>query len=211
MRALRVAIVEDQTIFRELLAEMLGGDDRYEVVAQLALGADALALLLDQPPDLLLLDVVLPDMSGLDVLARAAGKLKRTRTLLITASERPAVIQQALQQRVHGIVTKGTPLRELRVAIDEVASGGTYYCPTAARIVREVAGRPVALALTTREREIVGLVAAGLSSKEIASRLGLSVKTVSNHRLRAMERIGVRNAAELTHYAIEQGLIHGRR
>lgn len=205
----RIAIVEDQTIFRELLVEMLTADGRYDIVAEASSSVEAIATIgrLPQPPDILLLDVILPDGSGLDLMVRLERKLRRTRVLLVTASERAPVIRQALEQGVHGIIAKSTPLRELRTAIDAVAAGSTYYCPAASAILRQVASSPIASKLTPRERQIVKHVASGLSSKEIAHQLGLSFKTVSNHRLKVMQKTGARNVAALTRYAIEQGII----
>ena len=197
MKRTRIAIVDDMTVFRELVAPASTGEEALRV-----LGADL--------PDVLLLDVVLPDMSGLDLLERLGPRARRCRVLLVTVSERPGVVQQALRAGVHGMVTKGTPLREFRVALDTVVAGGNYYCPTTARILRELHVQPaLAEDLTGRERQIVQLIARGLSSKEIAHQLGLSVKTVSNHRLHIMAKIGARNAAGVTRYAIDQGWVDG--
>lgn len=210
MSRTRIAIVDDMTIFRELLAESLTADGRYTLITQASSGEEALRLFASDPPDVMLLDVMLPDMTGLDLLERLGPRARRCRVLLVTASERPQVVKQALRAGVHGMVTKGTPLREFRVALDTVLSGGNYYCPTTARILREVAGQPALPdTLTSRERQIVQLIARGQSSKEIAQQLGLSVKTVSNHRLHIMAKLGVRNAAGVTRYAIDQGWVDG--
>lgn len=207
MADIRIALVDDQTIFREMVAELLT-DPRHEIVGQFSTGEEALTALPHLAVDLLVLDVVLPDMSGLDVLRRLGAPLRRTQVLLLTGSERPEVVQQAVRLGVDGIVMKGMPLSELREAVRRIGSGGTFFCATSQTLLRQVTQNPVAEDLTPRERQVVQLVAQGLSSKEIAHRLGLSAKTVANHRLSVMAKLGVHNVAGVTRYAIEQGLIN---
>ncbi len=207
MADIRIALVDDQTIFREMVAELLS-DPRHEIVGQFSTGEEALSALPNLAVDLLVLDVVLPDMSGLDVLRRLGAPLRRTQVLLLTGSERPEVVQQAVRLGVDGIVMKGMPLSELREAVRRIESGGTFFCATSQTLLRQVAQNPVTEGLTPRERQVVQLVAQGLSSKEIANRLGVSAKTVANHRLSVMAKLGVHNVAGVTRYAIEQGLIN---
>lgn len=207
MSDVRIALVDDQTIFREMVAELLA-DERHEIVGQFSTAQDALAALPDLAVDLLVLDVILPDMSGLDMLRRLGAPLRRTQVLLLTGNERPEVVQQAVRLGVDGIVMKGMPLSELREAVRRIESGGTFFCATSQTLLRQVTQNPVAEELTPRERQVVQLVAQGLSTKEIASRLGLSAKTVANHRMSVMAKLGVHNIAGVTRYAIEQGLIN---
>ncbi|MCG5055010.1 MAG: response regulator transcription factor [Myxococcales bacterium] len=207
MADVRIALVDDQTIFRELVAELLT-DERHQIVGQFSSGQDALSALPALAVDLLVLDVVLPDMSGLEMLRQLGAPLRRTQVLLLTGSERPEVVQQAVRLGVDGIVMKGMPLSELREAVRRVEAGGTFFCATSQTLLRQVTQNPVSESLTPRERQIVQLVAQGLSSKEIASRLSVSAKTVANHRVSIMAKLGVHNVAGVTRYAIEQGLIN---
>ena len=207
MSDIRIALVDDQTIFREMVAELLT-DPRHEIVGQFSTGQEALEAIPDLAVDLIVLDVVLPDMSGLEVLRRLGAPLRRTQVLLLTGSERADVVQQAVRLGVDGIVMKGMPLSELREAIRRIETGGTFFCASSQTLLRQVAQKPVAEALTPRERQVVQLVAQGLSSKEIATRLGLSAKTVANHRLSIMTKLGIHNVAAVTRYAIEHGLIN---
>lgn len=203
----RALVVEDQTTFRELLLELLEGQG---YAAQgCATAQEASAHLARTAYDLLLLDLVLPDAHGLELLAgQVGGRGRGPRVLVLTAHARPAVVKDALARGVHGVVTKGAPLSELRQAIQRVASGGVYYSSETSELLREAAVSPERdERLTGRQREILRHVALGQSTKEIAGALGLSEKTVSNHRARIMERIGVHDVAGLTRHAIALGLI----
>lgn len=207
-----VMIVEDQTIFRELLAEVLATGDRqsggYDVVGQFSRGQEAIDAYPRLLPGLVILDAVLPDMNGLDVLARLQEVRRGLPVLMVTAYERPALVQQAIRLGAKGFVTKGTPLRELREGIRRVAEQGTYFCSvTSAILAQNVQSPPEEAGLSTRQRQIVALVARGLSSKEIADELRISPKTVSNHRLQIREKLQLHDVASLTRYAIAHGLI----
>jgi DNA-binding NarL/FixJ family response regulator len=203
-----VVIVEDQTIFRELLAEVLGAEGRYEILGQFSEGRLALAGCLSLLPDVVILDAVLPDMSGLDVLAALRVAQPSLPVLMVTAHERPVLVQDAVRLGARGFVTKGTPLRELREGVGRVAGGGTYFCSiTSAILAQNVQSPPSEAELSPRQRQIVQLVARGLSSKEIASELSISTKTVDNHRLQIRERLKLHDIASITRYAIEQGLV----
>jgi DNA-binding NarL/FixJ family response regulator len=209
----RALVVEDQTTFRELLAELL--EARGFQVESCATGHDARERLSNAHYQLLLLDLVLPDGHGLDILAdlgsfggAARRRSDETRVVVLTGHARPAVVKDALSRGAHGVVTKGAPLRELRDAIERVSTGGVYYSTETSKLLREAAVQPERdEQLTERQREILRHVARGLSSKEIAVALGLSEKTVANHRARIMLRIGVHDVAGLTRHAIALGLV----
>lgn len=205
----RVVVVDDQTVFREMLVEILGTDPRYEIVGQFGNARDAVAAFPQLMPDLLVLDAVLPDLPGLEVLEQIAPKQRRgTAVLLVTAQEKPALVRQALALGVQGVVMKGTPLRDLKEALTRVSSGGTYFCPTSSALLRRSAMEPSpSTRLSARERQVLQWVARGLSSKEIANELGISEKTVANHRMHIRDKLDLRDVASFTRYAIEQGLI----
>jgi DNA-binding NarL/FixJ family response regulator len=201
----RALVVEDQTTLREFLSELVADDFGYLVDA-VATGEEALRFLQQHTYDLLLLDLVLPDMHGVDLLDRVWGK--GPRVLVLTAHARPAAVREAMERGAHGVATKGAPLRELREAIERVRSGGVYFSSETSELLRKAAVQPERdEQLTPRQREILRAVAKGLSSKEIAAQLSIAEKTVSNHRARIMERVGVHDIAGLTRYAISLGLI----
>lgn len=203
-------LVEDLTIVRETLAEVLDADERYRVVGAFATGKEALEQVDALHPDLILCDLMLPDMLGLEVVRHARKALPSCRLLLLTAHQRADLVAEAEALGAHGIVMKGTPLRTLKEAIAAVLGGALYFCPEAAALLRERRAEPqVAAALSSRERQVVQMVARGLSSKEIAVALGLSEKTVWNHRANLMKKLGVHDVAGLTRYAIAAGLVEG--
>lgn len=207
-----VMIIEDQTIFRELLAEVLAAGNSesgsYRVLGQFSQGRDAVAAYPKLMPGLVILDAVLPDMNGLDVLARLQQLRRGLPVLMVTAYERPALVQQAIRLGAKGFVTKGTPLRELREGIRRVAEQGTFFCSvTSAILAQNVQSPPEEVVLSSRHRQILALVARGLSSKEIADQLLISPKTVANHRLQIREKLQLHDVASLTRYAIAHGLI----
>jgi DNA-binding NarL/FixJ family response regulator len=151
---------------------------------------------------------VLPDTHGLELLQELRSQPRPPRIVVLTAHSRPAVVKEAMARGAQGVVTKGTPLRELREGIERVSAGGIFYCSETSRLLREAAVTPERdERLTARQREVVRLVASGKSTKEIASALALSEKTVTNHRARVMDRLGVRDVAGLTRYAVAAGLV----
>ncbi len=203
-----VVLVEDQTIFRELLAEVLTAEGGYTILGQFSEGQAAIDACSSLAPDLVILDAVLPDLNGLDVLPRLLALRPGMSVMMVTAHERPALVQDAVRLGARGFVTKGTPLRELREGIRRVAERGTYFCSvTSAILAQNLKSPPSDAELSPRQRQIVQLVARGLSSKEIADELSISVKTVANHRLQIRERLELHDIASITRYAIERGLV----
>src|SRR5688572_13383979 len=182
-------IVEDQTIFRELLAEVLGAAGGYRIVGQFSHGAAAVEAYPRLLPGLVILDAMLPDMNGLDVLEQLQKLRRGLPVLMVTAYERAALVQQAVRLGAKGFVTKSTPLSDLREGIRRVASQGTYFCSVTSGILAQNLQSPLEDAgLSARQRQILALVARGRSSKEIADELSISPKTVENHRLVIREK-----------------------
>ena len=174
-------------------------------------GEEGRNLAKQEKPDLVILDVVLPDLDGLEVLSRLRSKLPNMPIIMITAHARPSTIKEAVRRGARGFVTKGTPLSELRTAVAKVLSGGRYFCSVTSPLLADaLSQKTVDDTLSPRQREILRLVASGMSSKEIASQLDISVKTVSNHRLQISERLGFTDVASWTRYAMEQGLIEAK-
>lgn len=204
----RVVIIEDQVIFRELLAEVLRASLSLEIAAQFSEGKTALQALESLPCDLVILDAVLPDVNGLDVLEKLIQRRRSLPVIMVTAHARPALVQAAVKLGARGFITKGTPLQELNEGVRRVLAGGSYFCSVTSTLLTDaVRWRNADGELTPRQREIVQLVARGLSSKEIASELGISLKTVANHRFQIREKLDVNDVASLTRYAIEHGLV----
>ena len=150
---------------------------------------------------------MLPGLNGVEVVRRLRPKLPRMRTLFFSASSRTPLITEALELGVSGFVGKTSPWQTVLEAVNVVAAGGKYFDPTVARFAGCNARQPAPAKLTAREREIVQLIAEGHSSKEIASLLGVSAKTIDKHRTHMMEKLQLHDAVAVTRYAINAGLI----
>ncbi|HEY1791681.1 MAG TPA: response regulator transcription factor [Opitutaceae bacterium] len=209
----RLVLIEDQTAIREMLAEVLALDANYTLVGQSGDGHAALELCLSLKPDVLVLDARLPGLNGADILKRLAKKLPLLRVLVFSGSENPVVVRQMLEAGAHGFVEKTAGFSEFKKGLATIAAGGTYFGPAIADIVRSVVANPESGGspdfLTDREREILQLVAEGHSTKEIAQKLGISSKTVDNHRTNLMRKLNIHDVASLTRHALEHGLTGG--
>jgi DNA-binding NarL/FixJ family response regulator len=212
----RIAIVEDHTAVREMLVEMLRTTGGYEIVAESGDGLEAAEVLPRVKPDLLVLDVRLPGLNGVDLLRRISRQLPNLRVLVFSGYENAGLVRDMLEAGAHGFVEKTAGLSEFRKGLEAVALGGSYFGPSIAAILRTVVSNPGSTGsgrdpLTPREREILQLIAESYSTKEIASKLSLSVKTVDNHRTNLMRKLDLHNVASLTRYAIENGLVASQR
>ena len=204
-------IIEDQTAIREMLVEILRTEPEYNLVGESGDGQEALALCREKKPDLLVLDAKLPGLNGVDLLRRLIRQLPDVRVLVFSGYENPVLVREMLEAGAHGFVEKTAGLIEFKKGLETVANGGTYFGPAVASLLRNVVANPAASStadfLTDREREILQLVAESHSTKEIASKLGISVKTVDNHRTNLMRKLNLHDVASLTRYAVDIGLI----
>ncbi len=211
----KVVIVEDQTAVREMISQIVQSDPSFEVVAEPGDGQEAYNLVMELKPDFVILDVMLPGLNGAEVLRRFAKHLKNTRVLVFSGYQNPSLVRELLQAGAHGFVEKSAPLSELKKGIEIVANGGSYFGPEVAQMLREAVLNPNASnrkgvdVLTAREREILQLIAESHSTKEVAQKLNISVKTAENHRTNLMKKLDLHDVASLTRYAIQQGLIEG--
>ena len=208
----RVVIVEDQTAVRQMLAHVLGVDAGYEVVGESGDGHDAVKLIRETLPDLLILDAKLPGMNGHELLMAVQDLLTKLRVLVFSGYENPILIRDMLSQGAHGFIEKTANLSEVRQGIEAVSNGGTYFGPAGANSIRNLVTGPSNLPsskdmLTDREREVLKLIAESHSTKQIASRLWLSVKTVDNHRTNMMRKLDLHDVPSLTRFAIQIDLI----
>ncbi len=210
----RLVIVEDQTAIREMLVEILRLESGYELVGQTGDGQSAVDLCLAQNPDICILDAKVPGLNGVEILRRTSRRLPQMRVLVFSAHENPVLVREMLEVGAHGFVEKTAGLAEFRRGLDAVANGGNYFGPVVASLLRNVVANPASSNapdfLTDREREILQLVAESHSTKEIAAKLGISAKTVDNHRTNLMRKLDLHDVASLTRYALEVGLIEPR-
>lgn len=211
-----IVIAEDHAMLRAGIRALLAVDSDIEVVGEADNGKDAVRLACSLTPTLVLMDLNMPGSNGLEAIAEIKRRAPEVKILVITMHKVDEYIQEALRNGASGYILKESGHDELRTAIRTVLSGKVYLSPEISeRVVNAfLAGnnRPAAPVtawdtLTTREREILKLVAEGHGNKRIADYLCLSVKTVEKHRSSLMHKLGLHNAAMLTAYAIEKGVV----
>jgi DNA-binding NarL/FixJ family response regulator len=208
----RVLLADDHAIVRDGLRAVLASVKDFEVVAQESDGDAALKAILRLQPDVAVLDIQMPILSGLEVARRLFAEQASTRVVLLSMHKEEAFVRAAVDAGVSGYVVKEDAARELTDAIRAAVRGDVYLSPRVAGLVvnavrrghqREPEGRGT---LTPRERDVLRLLADGLTSKEIASRLNLSPKTVDGHRTAIMDKLSIRNVAGLVKFAIRNHL-----
>lgn len=219
MIPIRVMVVDDHGIVREGLRQVLQADGAFEVVGEAANGAEALAIAERERPDVILLDITMPGDSGLVVAQQLRQRVSESKVLILSVHDDAEYVMESVRAGAHGYLRKDTTPADLRSAIRAVHAGDAWYSPAVARrlteMIRSEAAPPPAPApstpsldvLTNREREILTLIARGLLNKEIGAQLGISVRTVEAHRDSVVRKLGIRSAAGLTRFAMEQGLL----
>ncbi|MGZ0656977.1 response regulator [Coraliomargarita sp. W4R53] len=207
-----VAIIEDQTAIREMVSQAVIDQSAYKVIIESGDGQIGCDACLEQKPDFVILDVMLPNLNGTEILRIFREKIPETQVLIFSGFQSPSLVRELLQAGAHGFVEKSAPLSELRKGIEIVANGGSYFGPEVALLLREAMADPSSSdsginILTKREREILQLIAESHSTREIAKKLEISVKTAENHRTNLMRKLDLHDVASLTRYAINNGLI----
>lgn len=209
--AVRLVLVDDHEGIREILSDILGSNPDIEVVGQAGTGAALLQLCAEQNPDIILLDLMLPDMNGLDCIRSIRRSLPGARILIFSGNANPILISRAVELGVQGFIEKTAKYSELIEAVRRIATGGTCFGRTIKPALMQIQNSPFPLGsadqLSPRERTILAGIASGKSSKEIAGELGLSLFTVNNHRRRIKNKTGLHGTPELTLHALNLGLI----
>lgn len=226
--SVRTVIIEDETVFRQMLGMALARVPGLKLAGEFADGREGLEHCLREKPDLLVVDLFLPGMHGLEIVKHVREQSPATRILVLTSHPDGELPAWLIRQGVHGFVDKTAPLNYVMQAVESVMKGGMFFAanvpPRAgeAEVLPPRVNRPAPTAapppsapslaaaktLTPREIEIARLVTEGLSSKEIASRLNLSVRTVEKHRANIMDKLGVREVASLVRYCMQSGIAH---
>jgi len=207
---IRVLLADDHAIVRGGLRALLAREFDIQVVAEAEDGREALRLAEETRPDVAALDLSMPLLNGLEAARQMASWDRGPRSILLTMHAEDRYVLEALRAGVRGYVLKKQAAADLVRAIREVVSGCVYLSPGISAAVVEAIRSSAPLpeqALTTREREVLQLVAEGKTTKEIAAILGVSVKTADAHRTRLMQKLNIHDIAGLTRYAIRQGLI----
>jgi DNA-binding NarL/FixJ family response regulator len=216
---IRIVVVDDHRFMREVIAAMLRRQDsRYQVLAEAADAKEAVDACQRLSPDLVILDINLPDMSGIDLVPKIKKVSPQTRVLLCTAYVTDDRILDALHSGADGFAEKTNTWSDFVDAIDRVIHGQHYFCShtsealvEAAPNLREGLAPASTVGLSSREKEILTHIAEGATSKEIASKLGISVATVDTHRSHLMAKLHIRNVAGLVVFAFRAGLIKLKR
>jgi len=207
--AIRLFLVDDHPLVRDGLRARLSAVPRLEIVGEAGNANEALAQIEGARPDLVLMDVGMKDMNGIDLAALLLQRHPDLRVLMLSMYDNPEYVQRALQVGARGYVLKDAPAAEIIAAIEAVAAGGTFLSPAVSqRLFRNQAPKPL---LTPRESEILTALGRGQSSKQIARELGLSVRTVEAHRQNIKRRLEIDGQAELIKYAVEHAWEFGGR
>ena len=211
----RVVIADDHAIVREGLKTVLLRDERLEVVGEAADGREAVEMVLHLKPDLVIMDIAMPQLTGVEATKEIMAALPSTMVIILSVHSRKTFIMKSLKAGARGYVVKNTASRKLLDAVGAVLQGESYLdSPVASHIVSEFVKLEVEDAtassddpLTRREREVLKLIVEGRPVREVAKKLFISPKTVDNHRANIMSKLGLHNIIDLVKYAIATDLV----
>ena len=202
---IKVLIVDDHPMVREGLKASLDGEDGIQVVGDVEDGLQALEAGKTLNPDVVVMDIAMPNMNGLEAAAEFKQQLPDIKVLVLTMHEDKEYIIQMVKQGVAGYVLKDVAGEELLLAVQTVHKGGTYFSSGASDILFNESGKTES-ALSKREQSVLALLALGKGNKQIAQALNLSVRTIEGHRQRIKNKLGIRTSAGLVRYALENNL-----
>lgn len=218
-KVIRVIVADDHALVRAGTVALLRGMSGIEIVAETGEGNETLRAIREKRPDLVLMDISMPGLNGLEVAARSGVEFPDIGIIIVSMHKNEEYVRRALRIGVRGYLIKAAETRELEVAVRAVSRGETYLSPAiSSQLLSDYKalfeGRPNPWAsrtglfdtLTPRERQVLQLIAEGCKTKEIAQRLFLSVKTVESHRTRMMKRLNIHDVAGLVRYAIREGM-----
>jgi two-component system, NarL family, response regulator NreC len=215
-RPIRVLVADDHMIVRTGIRHVLESDTEFQVVGEAATASEAMSLPARLEPDVIVLDISMPDESGLDVAARISRSPAGPRVLILSMHNNSEYVLESVRAGANGYLLKDTAATELRNAIRAVCRGESYFSPpVASSLSAAVRGGHVTHPasgldqLTGREREVLLGIARGRTNKEIAAELGISHRTVESHRESLMRKLRIRTVAELTRFAIGAGIVEG--
>jgi DNA-binding NarL/FixJ family response regulator len=213
MKPIRVLLVEDHALVRAGFRALLQGLREIEIVAEAGNGKDALRSVEAHQPDVILLDIAIPEPNGLEVAAYVAKKFPNVRVIILSMHANEEYVLQALRAGAVGYLLKDADASELELAVKAVARGETYLSSPVSKLViedyvRRVGREPRSIdRLTLRQRQVLRLIASGHTTKRIAQELNISIKTAETHRAQVMKELGVHDVAGLVRYAIHVGLV----
>ncbi|MDF3057588.1 MAG: degU 2 [Rariglobus sp.] len=218
-RPISILLAEDHVVVRQGLCALLAADPNFVLVGEAHNGREAVEMALKLKPDVIVMDIAMPVLNGLEATRQILVANPKAKVLILSAHSDDAYIERMSAAGVAGFLEKQTSAAILAKAIKEVAKGRSFFSPSIAKRMANTAGGPRdrngmlkadATRLTSREAEVLQLVAEGAANKQIAAALGISIKTVEKHRQHLMDKLDIRNTAGLTRYAMATGVIESR-
>jgi len=209
---IRLLLVDDHALFRAGLRSLLLEPPDVELVGEADTGREGVRLARDLRPDVVLMDISMPDLNGIEATRQIAREVPRARVVILSAHGQEPFVSQALESGAAGYLVKDAAFDEVLTAVRTVAGGRSYVSPAVAGTVIEAArrgpgpGGHAVERLTPRQREVLQLVAEGWTTKQIAAHLHVSPKTVETHRQKVMDTLGLHSVADLTKFALREGL-----
>ncbi len=213
MTAIRVLLADDHSLFRAGVHALLSSVEGVEVVGEADSGRKALDMVRARTPDVVLMDIAMPEMNGLETTTRVTKEFPSVRVIMLSMHAGEEYVMQALRAGASGYLLKDAATSELELAVRAVARGETYLTPTISKrviddyLMRTTGSQGPVDQLTKRQREILQLIAKGYTSKEMAQMLSLSPKTIETHRTQLMKQLDIHDVAGLVRYAIRVGLV----
>jgi DNA-binding NarL/FixJ family response regulator len=204
---IRVALVDDHSLVRDGIKSLLAVMAPLEVVGEAENGADAIEMVGRCQPDLLLVDISLKDINGLELTRLLRSQYPSLKVLVLSMYDNYEYVSESVRSGASGYVLKNAPSREIIAAIEAIVSGGTFYSAEIAQ--RLIADKSTDNELTPRESQVLYKMAQGLNNKEMARELDISVRTVETHRLSIRRKLNIDKPAALVKYAIDHGIISG--
>jgi DNA-binding NarL/FixJ family response regulator len=219
MKKISILLCEDHAIVRQGLCQLLETEGNFEVVGQAQTGREAVLLAAKLGPDVILMDIAMPELNGLEATRQILTARPAAKIVILSAHSDDEYVERATAVGAVGFLEKQTSAEILIKAIHEVAKGKKFYSPTVAKrladgqrraVDRDGQVKPHAARLTSREGEVLQLVAEGKANKQVAGLLDISIKTVEKHRQHLMDKLNIHDTAGLTRYAIATGVIENR-
>ncbi len=220
MENIKILLADDHKLIRAGIRSLVKEIKGVEVVAEASNGREALELIQEFNPDIVLLDIGMTELNGLEVAQRVSRDIPDVSIIILSMHANEEYVLQALKAGASGYLLKDSAPAELEIAINAVMKGETYLSPSISKTfvtdyLKKIGDQPydgtktenIFIQLTSRQREILQLIAEGNSTKDIAAKLNVSIKTVETHRVKLMERLGIHDVAGLVRYAIRSGLV----
>jgi len=208
-----IVLADDHIVVRQGIRKLLETREDFRIVGEASDGEEAVKLVAEKKPDIALMDLWMPRLSGIDATRRIGKRGLATKVLVLSMHESRAYVEEVLRAGAAGYIVKNAAADDLIEAIDTVCDGVSYLSPAITQQVVDAIARPASASpsglgvLTDREREVLQLIAEGLSSKEIAAMLGVSLKTIDSHRSNLMEKLDIHKVSGLVRFAIRTGLV----